>query len=64
MRFPILPVKYYTEEWLKRAGDSIGKTIKVDIATLLASRGKFTRVCVEVDLEKPLKSGYRLQGEF
>lgn len=64
VRFPILPVEYYKEGWLRRAGNSIGKTIKVDIATLLASRGKFARVCVEVDLRKPLMSGYTLRGEF
>lgn len=42
--FPLLPVEYYTEGWLKRAGDSIGRTIKKDIKTLLASTGKFARV--------------------
>lgn len=29
----------------------------------LSSRGRFARVCVEVDLTKLLKSGYRLRGE-
>lgn len=39
MRFSILSVEYYTEGWLKRAGDRIGRMLRVDIATLLASRG-------------------------
>lgn len=64
IRFPVLPVEYYTHKWLVRAGNKIGKTMKVDKATLLASRGRFARVCVEVDLKKPLKTGYRLRGEF
>lgn len=64
IRFPILLVKYYTEGWLKRAGNNIGKTIRVDVATLLASRGKFARVCVEADLCRLLKSGYRLREDF
>lgn len=64
IRFPILPVEYYMEPWLRRAGNSIGRTITVDIAMLLASRGKFARVCVEVDLRRPLMSSYRLRGDF
>lgn len=59
VRFPVLPVKYYTTiKWLERARNKIGSTIKVDRTPLLASRGKFARVCVEVDLIKPLKKGY------
>lgn len=56
VRFPILPVEYYTERWLERAGNKIGRTIKV----LLASRGRFARVCVEIDLKKPVKAGYSM----
>lgn len=64
IRFPILPVEYYTVRWLERAGNRIGRIIKVNKATLMASRGKFARVCVEVDLTKPLRSGYRKRGEM
>lgn len=38
--------------------------MKVDLATLLASRGKFARVCVEVDLNKPRMAGYQMRGEY
>lgn len=41
VRFPFLPVEYYNERWLRRAGDRIGKTLKVDDTTRAASRGKF-----------------------
>lgn len=64
VRLSVLLVEYYTGGWLKRAGNSIGRIIKVDIATLLASKGEFTRVCVEVDLQKPLKAGYHMHGDF
>lgn len=64
VRFPMLPLEYYTERWLRKEGNEIGLTIKVDIATLLASRGKFARVCIEVDLKKPLMARYRMRGEF
>lgn len=62
VRFPILPVEYFNEHWLKRAGNRIGRTVKVDRTTLMAARGKFARACVEVDLTKPLKSGYMMRG--
>ena len=31
----------------------IGKPIKLDMNTLKADRGRFARICVELDLEKP-----------
>lgn len=63
VHFPILPVEYYTEDWLKRAGDQIGKTIKVDATTRATTRGKFARVCIEVDLTKLLKAGYVMKDK-
>lgn len=61
MRFPWLPIEDYTEEWLEMIGDEIGKTIKVENTTLAISWGKFARVCVELDLGKPLLASYRLR---
>ena len=37
-----------------KVGEKIGKPIKIDEATSLVSRDHFGRMCVEVDLEKPL----------
>lgn len=62
IRFPVLPVEYYNEQWLQRAGDKLSKKLKVDRTTLVASRGRFARNCVEVDLRKPLCAGYWLRG--
>lgn len=53
IRFPLLPMEYYTESWLRRAGSQIGGTIKVDIATLIASRGRFARVCLDISQQTP-----------
>lgn len=55
-------MEYYTENWLKRAGDRIGKTIRVDDTTREPTCGKFARVCIEVDLTNPLKAGYKMRG--
>lgn len=50
VRFPKLPVEYYSVDWLHRAGNKLGKTLKVDMALLAASRGKYAKACVEVQL--------------
>ncbi|CAN1128424.1 hypothetical protein LINPERHAP2_LOCUS4620 [Linum perenne] len=42
-------------------GDRIGIMVRVDHTTLEGSRGNFARICVEVDLCKPLLSKYRLR---
>lgn len=60
----MVPLEYYTKRWLKQAGSHIGRTVKVDMAMFLASRGKFARICVEVDLDKPLVAGYRMGGGY
>lgn len=57
-------MEYNTFRWLERAGNRIGRTVRVDKTTLIASRGKFARVCVEIDLTKPLRAGYRIKGEM
>lgn len=41
-----------------------GRTLRVDETTLITSRGKFAIVCIEVDLNKPLKVGYKLKGKL
>lgn len=61
--FSLLPVEYYLWQWLHRTGNYIGKTLKVDTITLLALRGRFARVCVEVDLHQPLKSSYQFKNK-
>lgn len=62
VHFPMLSVEYYTEKWLQNAGDQLGRTIKVDSTMLATTRGRFVRVCIEIDLKKPLQSRYRMRG--
>uniref|UniRef100_A0A2C9W6H0 CCHC-type domain-containing protein n=1 Tax=Manihot esculenta TaxID=3983 RepID=A0A2C9W6H0_MANES len=61
IRFPCLPIEYYDENFLMRVGAKVGKPIRVDTRTSLVSRGRFARMCVEVDLSKPLLSKFKLQ---
>ena len=41
---------------LKAIGGLLGVTYKVDPITESQARGRFTRICVEIDITKPLKS--------
>ncbi|CAL1390162.1 unnamed protein product [Linum trigynum] len=60
-RLPKIPMDYYDEELLRNIGNSLGRYIKMDEATRQASRGHFARICVEVNLAKPLVCKYRLE---
>lgn len=64
VRLPTLPIEYYTIRWLERASIKIGRTMKVDRTMLIASYGRFARVCVGIDLTKLLRVGYRLNHEM
>lgn len=61
IRFPTLPIEYYDREFLMRVGEKVGTPIRVDHATGQAERGKFARMCVEVDIKKPLLAKFRLR---
>lgn len=51
VKFPVLSMEYYNEQWLIRATNRRGRTLRVDETMLIASKEKFARVCVEIDLE-------------
>ncbi|CAN1120861.1 hypothetical protein LINPERHAP1_LOCUS17247 [Linum perenne] len=61
VRLPGLPIEYFDAAILQTIGDKIGSTVRIDHTTLQGNRGKFARICVEVDLLKPLLSKYRLR---
>lgn len=50
------------EKWLERARNKNGRMIRFDKTTLLASHGKFARVCVDIDLTNPLKGATNSEG--
>ena len=54
IRFPELPMEYYDKEALFMIAAKVGRPIKVDYATDNAVRGRYARVCIEVDLAIPL----------
>ncbi|KAL4313865.1 hypothetical protein AHAS_Ahas15G0027800 [Arachis hypogaea] len=62
IRLPGLPIELYDRMVLRKIGNLVGRTIKVDSNTAELSRGKFARMCVEVDLTKPLVGKYLING--
>lgn len=64
VRLPDLPMEYYNQEFLFRVGRMIGEPMMIDSATSLTSRGKFARLCVEVDTTKPLLAKFWLRKKI
>ncbi|CAN1184326.1 hypothetical protein LINPERHAP2_LOCUS36911 [Linum perenne] len=43
-----------------RIGNHIGRTVRLDLATMEGARARYARVCVEIDLSKPLLGKYMI----
>lgn len=61
VRIPCLPIEYFDSNFLMRLGARIGRPIKVDNAVSVVSRGLYARVCVDVNLQKPIVSKFMLR---
>ncbi|KAM2304045.1 hypothetical protein ACFXTH_023791 [Malus domestica] len=57
-----LHIEWFNPEAMKRIGDLIGTTLRVDAHTASQVRGKYARVCVELDLTKPLISNVKVEN--
>ncbi|XP_058760412.1 uncharacterized protein LOC131633741 [Vicia villosa] len=62
IRIAGLPIEYYDPKFLHFVGDRVGKTIKVDKNTLQQERGKYARICVEVNITKTLLAMFTIKG--
>lgn len=54
VRFPEILIELFNEQVLLQIGNKLGKAIRIDKTTLTVTRGKFARVCVQLDLRKSL----------
>ncbi|XP_061355099.1 uncharacterized protein LOC133299632 [Gastrolobium bilobum] len=63
IRLPGIPQEFCEYPFLNHLGNIIGKVIKVDKNTSTGERGKFARVCVDLDLSKPLRGEYFLEDD-
>ncbi|XP_058775708.1 uncharacterized protein LOC131649978 [Vicia villosa] len=64
VRISSLPVEYYDTRALFVFGYRIGHTVKVDKRTIKQERGKYVRICVTINLAKPLLAMLRIQGSI
>ncbi|KAI9113102.1 hypothetical protein K1719_015627 [Acacia pycnantha] len=62
VRFPNFPAPLFDKKFLLNLGNVIGKTIKLDIHTAQRAHGKFARMCIELDLTKPLVPEFEVEG--
>ncbi|CAI0552044.1 unnamed protein product [Linum tenue] len=62
VQLPDLPMEFFNAEAVTIIAQLIGRPVRVDRATELGARGNYARVCVEVDLSRPLLSQYKVEG--
>ncbi|XP_058764722.1 uncharacterized protein LOC131638194 [Vicia villosa] len=62
VRIAGLPIEYYCPKALTRFGNRIGRAIKIDRTTTKQERGKYARICVAVNLAKPLLGMFQIDG--
>jgi len=63
IRLNELPIEYYNEVALVQIGKSIGTILRIDTHTASETRGRFARLCVQIDVTKPLVTGIFI-GKF
>ena len=64
IQFPRLNLLYYDESFLLALAAMVGKPVKVDRNTLNIERGRFARICVEIDLTQPLIGKVWVNGHW
>ena len=63
VRLNDLPIEYYNVEALLHIGKTISHVLRVDTHTASETRGRFARICVQIDMDKPLVTAV-LVGRF
>lgn len=56
VRLNELPIEYYDVEALQIIGNTICRVLRIDTHTANESRGRFARLCIQVDNKKPLST--------
>lgn len=60
VRFNELPIEYYDGKVLRQIGKALGTVLRVDTHTATEARGRYARLCVQVDVSKPLITMVRI----
>lgn len=62
VRFSTLPLENFDDISLLSIGNAVGRAIKVDKNIVNAGKGKYSRVCVELNLNTPLSPNVMVWG--
>ncbi|CAI0421742.1 unnamed protein product [Linum tenue] len=54
VHFNHLPMEYYRDEILYKLASCVGRPVRIDWRTGLATTGRFARICIELNLNEPL----------
>ena len=54
MRLNELPIKLYERDVLWQIGEAIGRVLRIDTHTAVEAWGKYARLCIQIDTNKPL----------
>ena len=54
VRLHELPFELYDRDVLRQIGEAIGKVLRIDTHTAMEDRGEYARLCVQIDMNKPL----------
>jgi len=63
VRLSNIPYNYYHRCLLMEIARGLGRPLKVDMNTINFDKGRFARVCIEVNLAKPLKGTVLINGD-
>ena len=61
VRLSKLPMEWIDVDLLRNIGGMLGTTFKVDPITETQARGRFARICVEIDITKPLRGSLSVE---
>lgn len=62
IRLAKMNIHYYHKNIIRRLGGIVGPVIRIDYKTVEAQQGKYARMAVEIDLQKPLVSRFNFNG--
>ena len=60
VRLPELSVEYYHKDSLFQIGSGLGLVLRVDFNKAAGTWGKFARLCIQIDIDKPLTRTVRV----
>ncbi|XP_031101801.1 uncharacterized protein LOC116005700 [Ipomoea triloba] len=63
VRLPELPMEYFRDDTIRAILENVGKPLKLDRTTVVATKGRFARAAVEIDLNKSLVSEVWVDNE-